>query len=152
LLAERAYWASQETVTAGPVLLTVLGGALIVSGLVLSMLAIDLDGCPNGGASEYYSVTYDKVIGLGMLRDDPSKCGAHAYLVPGVTMLVLGGASAIGGAAILLGRTSESRKQNELQRIDANLQIHGIEVAILPWVNPSPGAGLSYGVGATGHF
>ncbi|HET8938777.1 MAG TPA: hypothetical protein VFN67_35270 [Polyangiales bacterium] len=138
--------------TTGPVLLTVLGAALIVGGIALSMHTEDQEGCPSDLPVEVPRAPDGPVVGLGNLRDDPSKCGAHPYTVPGATMLLVGAAGVVGGVGLMFSRMSEARRQSELQRIDANLKEHGVQLAVTPWLNPSPNVGISYGLRAAGTF
>jgi len=120
LLNERAGWVGANTSLVAPLVFT---GLAVVG--VVALGPIFLAGYHGSKRDGYVDGTWQ----YNAIYDDWMK---PAYIVS----FIAGATFAITATVLWLIRTSESRQKSELERIDNQLKILGVPVAVNPWLTP----------------
>jgi hypothetical protein len=129
LMAERADWQSRDTGLAVPIIFTIAGAGLIGLGVGLHSLYEHPGGYSSSDGWEEYS------------KDS-------TFNVLSIVSLISGAVTLTAAGVFWALRTSDSRQEQELQRIDNQLMLYGVHASVSPWFVPptTQGAGASGGM------
>lgn len=121
LLNERADWQARDTKLAAPVLFTLVGVIATAVGVGLQFAYHDSE----------------RELSPKPLGEPPTYKKKEGYNAASIMSFGSGAALLTTGFALFLHRTSDSRRDRELQRIDSQLKSLGAPATLTPWVQAS---------------